>query len=135
MEFSASDQYLLAVTKDRQVLLFKRDSPQDCTFSLAERVKEAHTRVIWALSWSHDDLLFATSSRENKRSVKIWNGPSPSEALCSLHSELPSGSVPSATAVQFFPSQVCGGKYALIVGQESGALTVWVMVGEWQMVH
>lgn len=74
MEFSKSDSHLLACSRDRQVLLFQRDSPDSFQFSLHHRMKEAHTRIIWALSWSHDDSLYATASRENKQSVKIWTG-------------------------------------------------------------
>lgn len=37
-------------------------------------MKEAHTRIIWGISWSHDDKLFASASREKNKSVKIWAG-------------------------------------------------------------
>ena len=47
---------------------------------------------MWALSWSHDDNLIATASRENKKSVKIWQ-------KFEVHSVLPSGAVPCATSI------------------------------------
>ena len=117
MEFSKKDDHLLACTRDRQVLLFKRQ--EGFKFALAKRVKEAHTRILWALSWSHDDLFFATASRENKESVKIWDAQS-----VEMASALPAKSVPNATSLQFFPRTVQD-EYALAVGQENGSITIW----------
>ena len=48
--------------------MFKRGL--EFQFDLLYRTKEAHSRIVWALSWSHDDTLYATASRENKKSVK-----------------------------------------------------------------
>mmetsp|Transcript_39617 Transcript_39617/g.60622 ORF Transcript_39617/g.60622 Transcript_39617/m.60622 type:complete len:149 (-) Transcript_39617:274-720(-) len=98
MEFSKCDSVLLAVTRDRQVLLFKRRG-DSYEFDLLKKVKDAHSRVVWSLSWAHDDALFATSSRENKRSVKVWHGLNSSAEAGSPHSELPVEQVPNATSV------------------------------------
>lgn len=124
------------------MLLFRRASPEGFVFNLEKRVAEAHVRVIWALGWSHDDALFATASREPKKSVKIWNGlSSDAAALGTLNSELPSGQVPSATSLQFFPEQVVlpqstAAAYAIMVGQESGALSIWVQkADQWQALY
>ena len=38
------------------------------------RQDDAHSRIIWGVSWSHDDALFATASREKQKSVKFWAG-------------------------------------------------------------
>jgi len=70
--------------------MFKRESEQSFQFNLHFKLKEAHTRIIWALSWSHDDLLYASASRENKKSVKVWSGFDEAN----LHSELPHGLLP-----------------------------------------
>jgi hypothetical protein len=77
--------------------LFKREG-SSLNFDLHKRMKEAHSRIIWALNWSHDDALFATASREKGKSIKVWNG-FPDEQLGTPHSELPSGSVPQATSL------------------------------------
>lgn len=141
MEFSKNDMWLLACTRDRQVLLFKRQSPDNYEFTLGKRLKEAHTRIIWALNWSHDDVFFATASRENKKSVKIWNGMADEDKLGTLHSMLPAGQVPSATSLQFFPETIQWPgsdekSYALLVGLETGALSIWTQRGEtWNLVH
>jgi WD40 repeat protein len=108
---------LLACTRDRQVLIFKRK--EELNFELYKRIKEAHTRIIWALNWSHDDKLFATASRENKRSVKIWNCDGNEQ-----HSEIPQGKVPCATSIQFFPELV-NNQYSLVIGLETGQMSIW----------
>lgn len=117
--------------------MFKRESPDTYEFTLGKRLKEAHTRIIWALNWSHDDVFFATASRENKKSVKIWNGLADEDKLGSLHSMLPAGKVPSATSLQFFPETIGNERsYALFVGLETGALSIWTQTGEtWNLIH
>lgn len=40
------------------------------SFTLRQRVKVAHSRVLWGITWSHDDALLATASRDN--TVKLW---------------------------------------------------------------
>ena len=64
-------------------------------------MKDAHTRIIWGITWSHDDAFFATASREKLKSVKVWKGTS-QEDIGSLSSELPEQNS-SATAIRFFP--------------------------------
>lgn len=126
LEFNKSDQYLLGCTRDRQILMFKRGD--NYQFTLHFKLKEAHTRIIWALSWSHDDALFATASRENKKSVKVWKGLENGELpkACTMHSELPHGQLPQATCLQFLP-KLMNDAYTLVVGLETGELSIWSM--------
>lgn len=116
--------------------MFERKSPDSFEFNLFKRVKEGHSRTIWAVSWSHDDHLIATASRENKKSIKIWTGLSdsgPKEGILEQHSLLPADTVPSSTSIQFFPDLV-GGTYSLFVGLESGSMSIWALNGqEWNM--
>jgi elongator complex protein 2 len=76
-------------------------------FKLIKKMKDAHTRIIWGVSWSHDDKLFVTASREKQKSVKVWKGITneSAETIGELHSTLPEEN-PSATAVRFFPSKI-----------------------------
>ena len=41
----------------------------DAPYQLAFKNK-AHARIIWDCSWTHDDRMFATGSRD--KTVKIW---------------------------------------------------------------
>jgi len=100
LEFSKCDNYLLSCSRDRSWALFKRESPENLNFALLKKVKDAHTRIIWGISWSHDDQLFATASREKQKSVKVWHGLD--DKIGKIHSELPEEN-PSATAIRFFP--------------------------------
>lgn len=91
-------------------------------------MKDAHQRIIWGINFSHDDLLIATASREKQKAIRVWHGPhyeGTSEDF--VHSEFPTSSVPSATAVRFFPNKI-NDCYALIVGQETGEITVWMLL-------
>lgn len=138
MEFSKNDKWLIAVTRDRQILLFERKSADSFEFNLFKRVKEGHSRTIWAVAWSHDDCFIATASRENKKSVKIWMGvsdSSPREDTLEQHSLLPAETVPSSTSIQFFPDKV-NGTHSLIVGLEAGTMSIWTLKEkEWNMIY
>ena len=94
-------------------------------FSLVKKLKDAHSRIIWGISWAHDDKFFATASREKQKSVKVWKGLGAEEKdLGELYSELPEEN-PSATAISFFPS-LLKDNYGLVVGLESGDMNFWI---------
>ena len=100
LEFSHSDQYLLSCGRDRQWAIFKRDDDQSLNFKLIKKEKDAHSRIIWGISWSHDDQLFATGSREKPFGVKVWDGIKDKEdEIGKQHSMLPKQSVPDTTAI------------------------------------
>ncbi|GLC36432.1 hypothetical protein PLESTM_000445900 [Pleodorina starrii] len=96
LEWSPSSSHLAAVSRDRTFSIFRRSDPQpttapasqqqqqpqvvegqsgqsgpiDASFELVCRVKSAHGRVIWSVSWSLDEQLLATASRDD--TVKVW---------------------------------------------------------------
>jgi elongator complex protein 2 len=94
------------------------------------KLKDAHSRIIWGISWSHDDAFYASASREKQKSIKVWSGVEKAAEefevgkVGELYSELPSGKAPSATAIQFFPTKLQG-KYAIATGLETGQILVW----------
>ena len=94
---------------------------------MIKKEKDAHARIIWGVSWSHDDQMFATGSREKPFGVKVWNGVKENEEETGkLHSMLPKQSVPDTTAIQFFPSLIRG-EYQILVGLDSGVIMNWAM--------
>jgi elongator complex protein 2 len=97
-------------------------------FNLIKKLKDAHSRIIYGITWSHNDNYFATCSREKQKSVKVWQGIQGNDnnesAYGTLVFELPEDN-PSATAIRFFPSLIKKDRYALIVGLESGIINIW----------
>lgn len=125
LEFTKDDQYLLSVSRDRQWTLFKRQSPYSFKFDLLRKEKDAHTRIIWGCSWSHEDAFFLTISREKHDSIKLWTGVTHSQ-VGDFVAKVPDSQAPSATAVRFFPSKLRD-SYAFMVGLESGVIQAWVI--------
>lgn len=116
MEFSHSDRFLLSVSRDRQLCIhdFSVSPPR-----LIAQNSKAHARIIWSCSWSHDDLFFATGSRDKK--VKIW-----SSSTWKIDSTLDTFS-DSVTAVAFAPL-IFGSvqdSYILAVALESGQIFLY----------
>ena len=103
--------------------MFQREAGT-LNFSLVKKMKDAHSRIIWGISWSHDDKLFATCSREKQKAVKIWYGSDSDGEIGNLHSELPANTASASTAISFFPSNF-GNTRHLMIGLETGALMVW----------
>lgn len=87
-------------------------------------MKDAHTRIIWGVTWSHDDAFFATASREKQKSIKVWHGKT-TDKIGELYSELPEEN-PSATAIRFLPNLYKATSYGLVVGLETGDLLFWL---------
>ncbi|GIL68204.1 hypothetical protein Vafri_21466 [Volvox africanus] len=170
MEWSPSGSLLVAASRDRTFSVFRRshdnaaaetpvapaaapggvtaataDAPS--SFELLCRVKSAHGRLIWSVSWSLDEQLIATASRDD--TVKVWRmggavgcggGDEGSRASAppSLALTLPQFSC-AATATAFAPrlpatspiiSSSCSSvtvspQYILAVGLENGSVQVW----------
>ncbi|ESO12321.1 hypothetical protein HELRODRAFT_105279 [Helobdella robusta] len=72
LAFSHQGQLLLSISRDRTWALYRRHHP-DLKFSkVCHSTKEmsVQSRILWACCWSHDDLYFATGSRD--KSVAMW---------------------------------------------------------------
>ena len=59
MEFSHDDQFLLAVSRDRNFSIWDMR-----TFEMVQMITKAHDRIIWSGSWSANDTVIATGSRD-----------------------------------------------------------------------
>lgn len=68
---------------------------------MIRKEKDAHSRIIWGCSWSHDDAFFTTVSREKHSSIKLWKGleSNGDQKIGDFISEVPDSLAPSATAV------------------------------------
>jgi len=146
LEFSYDSNVLVSVSKDRQICVFGR-KPQERAFQLLQTVPKAHKRIIWTCSWSHDDRLLATGSRDG--TIKVWQvvraegGP--------MQIQLASTSTPkscqagaggdaaSVTAVAFAPRMggAEGREYLLAIGMEVGRMELWGCDGNqtWSCRH
>lgn len=155
LAFSPSGQYLMSGSRDRTFAIFSMSMQRVCNgqqtdasnidhFRLIKRVRGAHSRIIWGVTWSWDEQLVATGSRD--QSVKLWR------VLEGTPEERPAHVLPSfdspVTCVQFTPweerprracwpheslnressGHVClNGQlvYRLAVGLESGGVQLW----------
>ncbi|ORX62251.1 WD40 repeat-like protein [Hesseltinella vesiculosa] len=136
VRFSHNDQWLLTVSRDRLWSLSRRleqdGAPQ---YDLVAKNK-AHARIIWDASWSHDDRLFATGSRD--KTVKIWQQPAQQDLTSPEWACVATLKCTEAvTALDFAPA-LKDGRYLLAVGLENGQLQLWAGPSEsadaWEMV-
>ncbi|KAL6070511.1 Elongator subunit elp2 [Balamuthia mandrillaris] len=121
LQFSHNDQYLLSVSRDRNLALFSYDEKNADTtpFRLLKKVK-AHERIIWGSAWSHDDKYVATASRDKK--LKIWKLDAEQQDL-SLHATIAFNT--AVTSVEWAPSfGHPTNDYLLAVGLETGIIAL-----------
>jgi elongator complex protein 2 len=135
MKFSHDGKRLLSVSRDRRFSLFERSDVNSVSFEListTDKNNGVHERIIWSCDWSHDDLYFATSSRDGK--VAIWHkNVAVDEEESSLKQfsnasviNLPSESI---TAVAFAPI-LFKESYLIAIGFESGAIQIYTFNGK-----
>jgi elongator complex protein 2 len=109
IQFSHCGRYLLTGGRDRAWAVFDTTVIVDGAVKILSSMRKAHARIIWSASWSHDDAMFATGSRD--KSVKIWD----QTGIC-LQTILFKESVTSVA----FHHNLIGEQYVLAVGLENG---------------
>ena len=116
LEFSKDDQYLVSVSRDRQIGLFKHDA-QDTQhpYKLVWSDK-SHSRIVWTVDFSHDDKFFITGARD--KAIKVWKLDEKPVKICDKVFATP------VTAVAFSEYSYGEGKYLFVVGLESGDIHV-----------
>ena len=119
LEFSRNDEYLISVSRDRYMCLFKKDTeckehPYKLIFS-----DQSHARIIWSTSFTHDTKYFGTGSRD--KTVKIWEinvNEDKAVKICELVFESP------VTAIAFGNRLTKSKNYVFTAGLENGTLVV-----------
>ncbi|KAF9908681.1 Elongator subunit elp2 [Linnemannia zychae] len=146
VKFSHGDRFLLSISRDRLWSLFERvEDPEAIDPYKLVASNKGHARILWDCSWSHDDSMFATGSRD--KSIKIWKSASPTSAAGSPWSAIATIKLPEAvTAVEFAPALQSreegkeGKEHVLAAGLEDGRIflfkcsaeapEVWTPLGE-----
>ncbi|XP_051825717.1 elongator complex protein 2 isoform X2 [Antechinus flavipes] len=136
MAFSPDDKFLLAVSRDRNWSLWKRQEKNsqesEPAFSLCaftERNTSVHKRIIWSCDWSPDSRYFFTGSRDRK--VVVWGecnsiGTNEESPICDIG---PCSSVldteDAVTAISISPVLTLTGRYIVAVGLECGRIDLY----------
>ncbi|XP_056376891.1 elongator complex protein 2 isoform X2 [Hyla sarda] len=130
MAFSPDDKFLLAVSRDRNWSLWRKQEeiatesePQFRLYANTDKNTSVHTRIIWSCDWTPDSKFFVTGSRDKK--VIVWGEKScASVKPCStlLDTE---DSVTAVSVNQVIASQ---GSYIIAIGLDCGKITLY----KWQ---
>lgn len=123
MEFSPDGRYLVVVSRDRQMSLWKVHSETEGTFDLVELNAKAHTRIIWDCSWAPayggSDYL-VTCSRD--KVIKLWKAlDSGVECVASVKT------ADAVTSVSCFQTSLVKGAYLVAVGHEKGDVAIYAV--------
>ncbi|KAF9098159.1 Elongator subunit elp2 [Mortierella sp. GBA35] len=144
VKFSHGDRFLLSISRDRLWSLFERvEDPNAADPYRLVASNKAHARILWDCSWSHDDSMFATGSRD--KTIKIWKSASETSAGGSPWNAIATIKLPEAvTAVEFAPAlqsrEATEKEHVLAAGLEDGRVFLfrcsaahpetWVPMGE-----
>lgn len=125
LRFSADDQYLLSVGRDRQWAVFERDSTDKLKYSLSVSNPKGHTRMILDAAWAPTRLpVFATAGRDKQ--VKIWAND---EGAASFTHKATITEENSVTAIDFLDTPI-GDLLYLAVGLETGHFKIYTLAVE-----
>ncbi|RDL35332.1 WD40 repeat-like protein [Venustampulla echinocandica] len=121
LRFSADDQYLLSVGRDRQWAVFRRDSDNKLTYTLSESDPKGHSRMILDSAWAPDSSdVFATAGRDKK--VRVWAKDEGATTGFTCRSTI--SETHPVTAIDFLGKMLGDGVAYLAVGLETGFLAV-----------
>jgi elongator complex protein 2 len=120
LRFSADDQYLLSVGRDRQWAVFELAADEKSKYTLLESNPKGHTRMILDAGWAPTPFpVFATAGRDKQ--VKLWTKDQDSTGF--IHKITISEENP-VTAMDFLDSSV-GDLVYLAIGTETGQLKIY----------
>ncbi|OXB57010.1 hypothetical protein ASZ78_015596 [Callipepla squamata] len=141
LAFSPNDELLLAVSRDRNWSLWRKEDSSEsgpvfscCAYT--DKNTAVHSRIIWSCDWTPDSKYFVTGSRDKK--VIIWGQcdlPATTEGSV-LDSIKPCSTVldagDSVTAVSISRLLTPDGRYVVAVGLENGKINfyTWKQSGQ-----
>ncbi|OXB80227.1 UNVERIFIED_CONTAM: hypothetical protein H355_011587 [Colinus virginianus] len=141
LAFSPNDELLLAVSRDRNWSLWRKEDSSEsgpvfscCAYT--DKNTAVHSRIIWSCDWTPDSKYFVTGSRDKK--VIIWGQcdlPATTEGSV-LDSIKPRSTVldagDSVTAVSISRVLTPDGRYVVAVGLENGKINfyTWKQSGQ-----
>ena len=119
LRFSADDQYLLSVGRDRQWAVFQRDASRKASYTLLESNMKGHTRMILDAAWAPAaSPVFATAGRDKQ--VRIWAKEESGFIL-----KVPIPEETPVTAIDFLDAWVEADQAYLAVGTEAGVFKIY----------
>ncbi|KAI3658621.1 hypothetical protein MP638_006403 [Amoeboaphelidium occidentale] len=127
MSYSNDDNYVVTVGRDRKWMLFKI-SWNNGEFTSVDPVmsfSKAHSRIIWDVCWTPDDMFFITGSRD--KLVAVWASQKNEDKFEKFTRNGSAYSTvkfeEAVTSVQCTP-ELIDGKYVLFVGLENGDIHI-----------
>jgi elongator complex protein 2 len=122
LRFSADDQHLLSVGRDRQWALFQRDEKEKYTYKLLESNPKGHSRMILDAAWApSSNRVFTTAGRE--KSVKIWAKDKVEGGSFTCRATI--AEEHPVTAIDFPDITLEDGSVYLAVGTEAGRVRIY----------
>lgn len=117
LKFSSDGRYLLAVSRDRQLSVWKVVDETKAQFELVELNSKAHTKIIWDCCWvksTDHGHYFLTGSRD--KLVKLWKLEDKKIQLVS--------SMKLQDSVTAVDCDILNGQGRVVAGMESGAIAL-----------
>ncbi|KAM3928945.1 elongator complex protein 2 [Leptodactylus fuscus] len=139
MAFSPDDKFLLAVSRDRNWSLWRKQEeiptesvPQFILYANTDKSTSVHTRIIWSCDWTPDSKFFVTGSRDKK--VIVWGDCQVTDPMGDSNSApvKPCSTLldteDSVTAVSVNQAIASQGSYIIAVGLDCGKIILY----KWQ---
>ncbi|KAM0435276.1 hypothetical protein ACHAPT_003370 [Fusarium lateritium] len=122
LRFSADDQFLLSVGRDRQWAVFERAPEDEAAYKLLQINPKGHTRMILDAAWAPSATpVFATAGRDKQ--VRIWAAKPDEDGKLKFAQAAAIPCASPVTSVDFIP-QTVNGRFVLAVGTELGRISL-----------